>query len=320
MIPLERIRTAEGVVRTRLPRTPLFESPALSARLGCRVFLKLESASPVSSFKGRGALVALTRWLESGPPAESEVVAASTGNFGLAVAWAARVLGRRATIYAPPDSPATKLAAIEREGGRLVRAGRDFDEAKDLGHRFAAESGGWWLEDGLDENVAVGAATIGAEIAEELPQLDAAIVPIGNGALIGGIGSALRQLAPSSAVYGVQPVDAAAMVLSFRERRPVPTATCATIADGLASRVPIPAAVDLMLEVVDDVVTVTEDELRQSVRILVEEAHVLVEPSSAAALAGAAALRERLAGRTAVLVLTGGNIDRAMLLECLRDS
>jgi threonine dehydratase len=318
MIALERVREARQFLARYLPRTPLVESPALYAALGARVHLKLETCSPVGSFKARGALFAISEWLKQSP-AEPHVVTASSGNHGLAVAYAARLLDCKATVYVPEKAAAAKVEAIHRQRASLVATGRDLDEAKDLARRFAAETGAWWLEDGEETNVAAGAATVGAEILEDLPEVDEVVVPVGNGALAGGIGSAVRGLGSQAVVTGVQPEQAPAMAQSFRGKRPLPTDSCDTIADGLAARVPIPAAVDLMLEVVQGMVTVSEEAIRAAVGELVAEAHVLVEPAAAAALAGAYQIRERIQGKRVVLVMTGANIDTAVLLSCLAE-
>jgi len=320
MIPIERIRAARAVLSRYLPATPLVESPAVYSMLGARAYLKLESCSPVASFKARGAIYAIQERIEQHGSAAAvpELVTASSGNHGLAVAYAARLLGVRATIYLPERAAAAKVEAIHRQGGKLVQSGRDLDDAKELARRYAAASGGVWFEDGEDLNIAAGAGTIGLEILDALPDVDEVVVPVGNGALIGGIGSAVRAArGEATRVTGVQPEQAPAMAQSFRARRPVPTDSCDTIADGLAARIPIPEAVELMLEVVQSVVTVSEDAIRAAVRALVEEAHVLVEPAAASALAGALAIRDRIQGKKVVLVLTGANVDSSVLVCCL---
>ena len=323
MVSLDRIREAQKLLARYLPRTPLVASPALDELLRCHVFLKLETCSPVGSFKARGAFVALSAWLQAqGIPdprsrRRPRVVTASSGNHGFAVAYAARVLGAEATVYVAKNASATKVEAIKREGAALVRAGQDFDEAKSQARDYAQEGGGWWLEDGEDPNVTAGTGTIGLEIVDDLPEVDEIIVPVGNGALVGGIGSAARALNPATEITGVQPEQAAAMVRSYEAGVPVPTDICETIADGLASRVPIPEAVSLMREVVSTMVEVSETSIADSVGLLVGQAHVLGEPAAAAALAGALQRRDQLTAKNVVLVITGANIDRATLLRCL---
>src|SRR5688572_1726319 len=211
MVSISRIREAQALLARYLPRTPLVSSPALDELLRCHVFLKLETCSPVGSFRARGAFVTLSAWLEAvgnrDPRSRRRprVVTASSGNHGFAVAYAARVLGAEATVYVAKNAPATKVEAIKREGAALVRAGQDFDEAKSQARDYALEGGGWWLEDGEDPNITAGTGTIGLEIVDDLPEVDEIIVPVGNGALIGGIGSAVRTLNPSIEITGVQP-------------------------------------------------------------------------------------------------------------------
>lgn len=323
MVSIDRIREAQKLLARYLPPTPLVSSPALNEMLGCHVFLKLETCSPVGSFKARGAFVALSAWLQAAgvPDTRSHrrprVVTASSGNHGFAVAYAARVLKAEATVYVSQNAPATKVGAIKREGAALVRTGKDFDDAKSQARAYAVEGGGWWLEDGENPDITAGTGTIGLEIVEDLADVDEIIVPVGNGALIGGIGSAARALNPAIEITGVQPEQAAAMARSYEAGVPVPTDSCETIADGLASRVPIPEAVALMREVVNTMVEVSEAAIADSVRLLVEQAHVLAEPAAAAALAGALQRREQLTAKNVALVITGANIDRATLLRCL---
>ena len=323
MIPIERIRKAQPLLTRYLPRTPLIESPPIAAMLGTRTFLKLETCSPVGSFKTRGAFVAISEWLKSAggetrsPRRRPRIVTASSGNHGMAVAYAARILGADATVYISEHASPTKIEAIRGQGAAIVRTGRDFDEAKEAGKAYATEGGGWWLEDGKNPDVAVGTGTIGLEIVEDLPEVDEILVPVGSGALIGGIGSAVRSSGADTEITGVQPESAPAMVRSFAAGKPVPTDSCETIADGLASRVPVPKALELMREVTNRMVEVSEEAITFSVRALVEWAHLLAEPASAAALAGALERREELVGKNVVLVITGANIDRAVLLHCL---
>ncbi len=324
MISLDRIREAQRLLARYLPRTPLVESPALGSLLGTKIFLKLETCSPVGSFKARGAFVAISEWLKSigderrPPRRRPRIVTASSGNHGYAVAYAAGVLGADATVYISENASSTKVEAVRQHGAALVRAGKDFDAAKEEGRAYASEGGGWWLEDGENPDVAVGTGTIGVEIVEDLPEVDEIILPVGNGALIGGVGSAVRSLNREVEVTGVQPEKAPAMARSFTSGKPVATESCETIADGLASRVPIPEAVELMREVANNMVEVSEESIEWSLRALVEQAHVLGEPAAAAALAGALARREQLVGKNVVLVITGANIDRAVLLHCLK--
>lgn len=320
MIHIDQIREAQRVLARYLPRTPLVPCPALDGMLGARTFLKLETCSPVGSFKGRGALFAISAWRaksSTGPLSWPHIVTASSGNHGLAVAYAARLLGVKATVYVPEGAAESKVAAIRRQGATLIQRGRDFDEAKAHARADAEEIKGWWLEDGEEPNIAAGAGTIGVEILRDLPHVGEIIVPVGNGALIGGIGSAVRSLDDSVVVTGVQPEQALAMVRSFEARKPVRTESCRTIADGLASREPVPQAVELMLEVVDTMITVSEAAIVSALRVLFEEAHVLVEPAAATALAGALQRRDHLQGKNVVLVITGANIDTQVLLKCL---
>jgi threonine dehydratase len=155
---------------------------------------------------------------------------------------------------------------------------------------------------------------------EDLPEVDEIFVPVGNGALIGGLASGVRFMKASVGVTGVQPDQAPAMVRSFQARRPVSTDSCDTIADGLASRIAIPQSVALMCEVVDRMIEASEQSILAATRFLLEEAHVLCEPSAAASLAGAFSRKEELSGKKIVLIITGANMDRTLLIRCHRES
>lgn len=329
MLPrLDRVRDARRILARYLPETPLVSSPVLSDLTGADVYLKLETCSPVGSFKGRGAIVALAervggersrarrgRARGAGtaiPPGTiRRVVAASTGNHGTAVAYAGALFGVGVTIYVPRRANETKLGQIRLHGARVIEHGRDLDEAKALA-RESLGATDWFLEDGEEPAVTVGTATIGLEVLDTLPGPDAVIVPVGNGALINGIGAVFRQCSPRTQIIGVQSTRATCMAHSWRAGRPIPTARCDTIADGLAARVPIPSAVALMQKTVDDMVLVPDARILRAMCVMAREAHVLAEPAAAAPLAALLQQRRRFRNRSVVLIVTGANLDPAL--------
>jgi threonine dehydratase len=265
--------------------------------------LKREDLHELGAFKWRGAVPALERFRGQGA---AGVVTASTGNHGAATAWAGRRLGIPAVVFAPQNVSRAKLALIEGQGAEIRLVGRDLDEAKAEADAFAKKRGFVFFEDGAEPAQYEGYRAIGEEILDRLPGPPAAvIVPVGNGALICGIGMAIRERSPSTSVVGVAAAEAPVMALSFEAGAPVECERMATFADGLAVRVAIPSAVETMRRVVDRVLLVSE---RQIARAVGDYARSGIRAEGAAA-APLAALPGIAASGTAVLIVTGRNID-----------
>ena len=261
--------------------TPLDPAPPSLAR-GRPLHLKREDVHELGAFKWRGALPTIAAYKAKGA---SAVVTASTGNHGAAVAWACRELGLRAMVYAPAGASLAKLALIDGLGAEIRLFGTDLDFAKDEGKRFASEARLPFFEDGVEPTQFEGYGTIGTEILEQLGAPPAAVVvPVGNGALIVGIGRALKQRAPETEVVGVAAKEAPVMALSFEARRPVESERMATFADGLAVRVAIPEAVALLDGAVDRMLQVSERAMAEAVRAYAA-AGIRAEGAAAAALA-----------------------------------
>jgi threonine dehydratase len=285
--------------------TRLVPAPSLSAP-DRAVYLKLESELPTGSFKVRGALYSLSVNLERRPL--TEVVAASTGNHGAAVAYAARLLGVRATVFVPERPNAVKAARILDLGAQLVEGGRDLTEAIDRAAAYAGAHDAFFLHDASDPDIPSGTGTIALETLEQLPSTDAIYVPVGDTALIRGLAAAAKTRRPGIRIVGVQATRAPAYAMSWREGTVVVTHVADTIADGLAVRRPLPENVAAIRTLVDDMRLVTEEELRSAVGFLFEHEHTVAEPAGAAA---AAALLGEPPGRvkgTIVLLVTGSNI------------
>jgi threonine dehydratase len=280
--------------------TPLVRSLLLSRDLGCELWIKNETVSPIASFKWRGALNDLLR-----EPSTS-VVTSSTGNHGQGVAWAARVADVTAHVFLPRGANPVKRAKIELLGATIHDTGDDLDDAKAQALAFARAEGLRFVDDGESAGVIEGAGTVGLEIAQELEGVDVVFVPMGSGSLAAGIGLAM----PGAKVIAVQAKGSPAMVESFHARRPIER-PIETIADGLVCRVPARLALDLLLEHVDDALTVSDEELLAAMRAMILGAHLLVEPSGAAGLA--AALRDDLRGKRVVVIATGANVTGEVL-------
>ncbi|ODU00445.1 MAG: threonine dehydratase [Pseudonocardia sp. SCN 72-86] len=301
----DRIRAARGAIDPVFLHSPLYRCEALEPDLGCAVSIKLETANPVRSFKGRG-----TELIASGVGSGS-VVCASAGNLGQALAWSGRRRGLDVTAVASRSAPATKLDRIRALGARLELVDGDFDSARERASDIARRNRIRLVEDSLDVETCEGAATIGLEIVERAPSADVVLIALGGGAMATGIGHVLKDLAPGVEVVCVQPAGAPAMTLSYRERRVVTTESTNTIADGVAGRRPIPEVLDDLLQVADDVVLVEETSIVAGVRMLFEQAGLVVEPSGALGIAALLEDRARFAGRHVVTVVCGGNVDPA---------
>jgi threonine dehydratase len=283
--------------------TPLERAPEGLAP-GRSVYLKREDVHELGAFKWRGALPTLEAWRGGG--AET-VVTASTGNHGAASAWAAKRLQMSAIVFVPEGAARAKVGLIEELGAEVRAAGRDIDEAKDAARAFAADAGLPFFEDGAEPAQYEGYRKIAAEIVEQLPEAPGAVVvPLGNGALLGGIGLELRERSPQTLRIGVQSKEAPVMVECWRAGEVVESDRCATFADGLAVRVAIPAAVDVLAEVTSDMLLVSERELAEAVGAYAA-AGIRVEGAAAAALAALPQLGD-VAGPI-VLLVTGRNID-----------
>ncbi len=246
--------------------TPLLQASTIGDKLGCELWLKREDCTPIGSFKLRGALVTTAKL--GGELSDAGVYVASSGNYGLAIAFAGRRRGIPVTVFVPADTTPSKIDRITLEGARVVQHGSDFDEAKAFAKSSAQTEGAGFWEDGVVEEMAYGAATIGYELLEHPEPWDYVVVPLGNGSLIKGIASAFKAQQPEARVIGVVPASAPSMALSFRGERLDESATIHTHADGLAVRVPIPEIVDELKILVDDVWLVEEADLLRAVRTL----------------------------------------------------
>ena len=289
--------------------TPLEPAPRELAR-GREIFLKREDTHALGAFKWRGAVPVLERYRDEGAKG---VVTASTGNHGAAAAWAATRVGMTATVYAPVGSSRTKLEKMTRLGADVIQVGSDVDDAKDSASAYAKDADLPFFEDGAEPAQLDGYAVIGDEIVDQLGVDPAAvIVPVGNGALLAGIGRALGQRSPGTARIGVVAAGAPVMALSWQAGRPVDCDRCSTLADGLAVRVAIPVAVEWLREAADAMLQVSEREIARAVAAY-DAVGIRAEGATAAALA---ALPLVDVEGPVVLIVTGRNIDAELLERC----
>ena len=306
------IRAAHARIDPVFRDSPQYVHDGLSARLGAPAVVKVETVNPIRSFKGRGTWIAMAGLAGEGSVGpERAVVCVSAGNFGQGVAYAARALGVPAVVFCSTRANRAKVTRMRALGATVIESGDDFDDARSTSEAYAADHGATLLVDGDDVRISTGAATLALEVTDaveagDLPMPVVAAVPVGNGALINGVGSWLRHAAPECRVLGIQAEAAAAMTLSWRAGRAIDTDSAATYADGIASRVAIPSAVGLLMGRVDDMITVSEAALRAAQAELTEELGITVEGAAAASWAGLLG-GERPAG-AALVIVTGSNV------------
>lgn len=291
-------------------RTPLVESPALSRLTGLDIYLKLECFQPIKVFKIRGAYNKISRLKER------SVVAASSGNHGIAVAYSSRLLGKKCTVVVPETIVKEKVEAILDYGAEVVKAGKFSGEREAKAREVASATQAVFVHPFNDRDVIAGEGTCGLEISEQLDEIDSVLVPVGGGGLISGISIALKARKPKTKVFGVEPQGAPKLTKSLAARRIVSVPSPASIADGL-----VPSALgELTFEAcsryVDGTFTVSEEEILSATRAMVTKAKVIAEPSGSAPLApllsGAKGISERV-----VLVVSGGNISLDLLAKVL---
>ena len=309
MIPLEQIRGAQERLRGKVVRTPLLR---LASDTPATIYLKPENLQPIGSFKLRGALNAISQLHPA--KLEAGVVTASAGNMGQGVAWAARELGIPATVVVPEGAVETKLAAIERLGGRVVKVPYERWWQTIEESRFA-EADGVFIHPVQNEQVMAGNGTIGLEILEDLPEADVVLIPFGGGGLSVGIASAVKALRPEARVYAVEPETGAPLTASLAAGEPLKVDYEPSFVDGSGSPALLPKMWELARGVLDGAVAVPIDETAAAVRLLAERARVVAE--GAGALSLAAVLAGHGGAGHVVCVVSGGNIDSSKLTTIL---
>lgn len=304
---------ARRVLKSHLPPTPLRRYPALDRLLDARVWVKHENHQPTGAFKVRGGIYLLSLLAAELPQG---VVSASTGNHGQSIAWAARLFGVRATIFAPEGANPVKVEAMEDLGAEVVLGGRDFEAAKARCEEVARQEGRRFISSGDEPDLVAGVGTYCLEILEELPEAETILVPIGGGSGAAGTCVVAKTLSDHTRVVGVQAAAAPAAYLTWK-RRQATTARLETEAEGLATGAPFMLPQQILWRHLDEFLLVEEEAMRQAVRLYLEKARTLAEPAGAAPLAAALAHPEEVRGRNVVLVLSGGNIAPEQLRRCL---
>jgi threonine dehydratase len=308
---LADVLAARQRIAPYLRPTPLFRYPALDAMTGARVWVKHENHQPVGAFKVRGG-VNLISQIDPGERARG-VIAASTGNHGQSVAYAADLFGVRAVICVPAQANPVKVESMRALGAEVVSYGRDFDEAREHCEKQAAEHRYRYIHSGNEPALIAGVATCTLEILEAQPDTGVIVVPVGGGSGAAGACVVAKAVRPSVEVIGVQSEAAPAAYRSWRGRSLVEDTT-STFAEGLATRTAFELPQQILWELLDDFVLVSDSALRCATRVMIEKTRNLVEPAGAAALAAVLADPQRFAGRKVAIVCSGGNISPAQLV------
>lgn len=314
LVTVEAVETARHALAGVVRMTPLEPSRPLTAMLGGPAWLKCENVQRAGSFKVRGAYVRISRL----SPAERArgVVAASAGNHAQGVALAANMLGAEATVFMPVGAPLPKVAATKGYGARVELLGATVDESLVAAKEFADRTGAIFIHPFDHPDVIAGQGTLGLEIIEQCPEVETIITGVGGGGLISGIAVAAKAIKPTIQIIGVQAAAAAAFPPSLKAGHPVRLESYATIADGIAVGRPGDLTFAHISKLVDDLVTVTEEDIARAMVMLVERAKLVVEPAGAV---GVAALMSGLVRvpTPAVAVLSGGNIDPLLMMRVL---
>jgi threonine dehydratase len=316
-VSIQGVYEARRVVSRYLKPTPLIQYPLLDELLGCESYVKHEECNPTGAFKVRGGIN-----LIAGLPAEERrlgVITATRGNHGQSIALASRIFGVRCVVAVPEGNNPEKNQAMEAFGAELLIGGKDFDEARETVEKVQAEKAMRYVHSGNEPPLIHGVGTYVLEIVEALPDLDYLIVPVGGGSGAAAALTVLRAIRPAVKVVGVQAENAPSIYLSWKKGRIVETDSADTIADGLATRVPFELTYSILRDQIDDIVTVSEEELRLAVYQVFRTTHHVAEPAAAATVAAGLKLKSRLRGKKVVLALTGCNIDSVLLGEILME-
>lgn len=314
-ITLDRIEVAAAAIDPVFLSTPQWVCEPLSDLLGVRVVLKAETLNPIRSFKGRGA-----DWLVQSLPPGASLMCASAGNFGQAMAYACRARGVPLTVYAAEAANPLKVERMRALGATVVLAGEDFDAAKALARAEAAQRGIRFVEDSRDPEPTEGAGTMGLEWSAFPERLDALFIPLGNGAMLAGIATAIRARLPQTRVVAVAASGAPAMVESLQSGQLVTHERIATIADGIGVRIPVPEALVDLAGLVDEFALVPDELTLRAMRLLHEHAGLVAEPSGAVGLAGIMQAAGQFAGQTVGTIVCGGNLTPGQMRDWLATS
>ena len=313
-LSIENIERAASEIDAVFTNTPQFNCEPLSKELGAQLTLKVETLNPIRSFKGRGADFFMSETKST--LQDQQLVCATAGNFGQAMAYACRKRSRHLIIYSATNANPLKIERMRSMGAEVRQEGDNFDGSKESARAFCASSGAHFVEDGRDIAISEGAGSIAVEMMKQRT-FDTVLVPLGNGALITGMARWIKHVAPDVRVVGVSSVTADAMEASWRSGTVIERASANTIADGIAVRTPVPEALEDMKGLVDDVVLVSEDGLVHAMKMMFDRAGLVIEP---AGIAGVAAVLEHqhLRYERLATILCGSNLTSEQINTWLR--
>jgi threonine dehydratase len=307
---LHQIEEAASKIDPVFLHSPQYECDALSKELNTRVVLKIETQNPIRSFKGRGADLLVSQ-------ANEPLVCASAGNFGQAMAYACRKWKLPLKIFASINANSFKVKRMKELGGSVILKGMDFDEAKKIAREEAILSGHRFVEDSLDIETAIGAGTIGLELLQYVDAIDAVLIPIGNGALINGVGKVFKEKKAYSKIVGVQAAGAPAMIESWQQGKRITYNSIQTIADGIGVRLPVAEALTDMEEILDEGILVEEKTIIVAMQLLWQKCGVLAEPSAAVGIAALLENPERFKNKSVVVIICGSNLTQEQTTKWL---
>ena len=303
-LSLDRIARAAREIDGVFLHSPQFRAESLGEALGVDLLLKVESVNPIRSFKGRGADFFVRELTDTAQP----LVCASAGNFGQGMAYAARRRGMTLDVFASVRANPLKIARMRAFGATVNQTGDDFDAAKDAARAYASAAGARYVEDGREPAISEGAGSIGVELLDWRDGFDTLLVPLGNGALLGGVATWVRAHAPGVRIVGVCAEGAPSMERSWREGRVTETESADTISDGIAVRVPIAEALGDLSGVVDDVLLVDDLTTIDAMRRIFSHLGLVVEPAGAVGVAALMTHRAQFVGTRVATILCGGNL------------
>lgn len=313
-VDIELIERAAGEIDPVFTSSPVMQSETLDDILGAKLLLKVETLNPIRCFKGRGADF-LVRSIKK--QAQGGVVCASAGNFGQGIAWAGRSYSVPVTVFAATNANPLKLKAMRRLGAEVITSGSDLDDAKNEAIAYAKANDLIFLNDGAHDEGVAGAATVARELTQSGYLIDAILVPLGNGALVNGVGTWMRVKSPKTQVLAVAAEGAPSMEHSWRANELKTTESVDTIADGLAVRVPIMDAIKTMQTTTDDVLLVSDDAIRKAMKLLFSHTGLVVEPSGAIGIGAVLEKPEQFRGKSVATILCGGNVTDEQAREWL---
>ena len=315
---LHDIYRARSAISGTIRPTPLMLHPLLEAELGCRVYVKHENHNPTGAFKVRGGLNLISQL--TADERRAGVVTASTGNHGQSIAFACQRLGVACTVLVPAGNNPEKNAAMRAYGAEVVEHGRDFDEAREETERLASKDGRRYVHSANEPLLIAGVGTYALEVFEEMPDPAYVFAPIGGGSGASGLVIVRNALGSRTRIVGVQAARADAFARSWHAPERVVGSSADTFAEGMATRFTYNLTFGILNRHLDDLVTLSEDELAEGVRLALRTTHNLAEGAGAAAIAAAWKWRERLRGQTVVCVMSGGNLDQDKLRNVLNGS